>query len=177
MEQKKSTSSTKTSVSHATVVTETRRPFGGLFSNKAFMRYLWIVLAGIVVLTGGVVYLNRRSSNSVAHVCSDSLLQQASSQYANGNVSELTLSAGQIKSLKSYARDPNCMYAIIEYQLLTSDLASAKSNINALKQSHSSFVFSKALDNGSASIKRLQSQYDIMQNANQNAHGRIDPSI
>lgn len=176
MEQKKSTKST-TSSPDATVFTEKRRPVSSLLKSKVF---LWGLLVGVLIVAtviGLVLYKQHQDKTGTRVVCSDSLLKTASSQNSDGTVQLLALTIGQVKAQTNFARDPNCLYAVTEYQISSGDMSSAKTSIANLKQKHGKFVFSKSLDGGKASLENLQKQYDIMNNAQQNAKGRIDPTI
>lgn len=176
MEKKKSNKSTVT-LPNATVFTDKRNPLTTLFKNRAFFLVVLIIVVATAATGGYMLYKRHKDTTGTRVVCADSLLKTASYQYSQGAVSQLELTIGQIKALAKYTRDPNCMYAITEYQIVSGDIDAAKKSISDLKQTYGSFKFSKGLDNGSPSIDNLQKQLDVMQNAVQNEKGSINPDI
>lgn len=141
-------------------------------------RVVLVALVAIIVIAGlgYAVYKNR--ADRVLSVCDSSMTQEGNTQNNLQNSNTFTLFVGQVKAMPNYTRDPNCMYMIAEYQIATQDMSAAKSTIAQLKSEHgSAHVYDKNLDNGHASLSRLQTQFDIMQQALNNAKGTIVPAI
>ncbi|HSX28531.1 MAG TPA: hypothetical protein VLF60_03745 [Candidatus Saccharimonadales bacterium] len=158
---------------------------GGSAKHRARSGSLWrkcIGLVGVVVLlVGGAIagYLVYRAHRPapVTVVCSDSVTKQGNEQNKSSNLTTFGELVDQIKGNQDYIHDPNCLYIVAQYQIISSDLTTAKTTIATLRSKYPKFVFSKSLDDGKASISNLQKQFDFMQGVENNAHGSIDPTI
>lgn len=149
-------------------------------SDNSWRKYASLFGVVIVVLVVGgaglFLYLKHRPAQVVT-VCTDSVTQQGNDQNKSSNLTTFGELVDQIKGNQNYTHDPNCLYIIAQYQILSSDLTSAKDTITTLQSKYPKFVFSKNLDDGKASLSSLQKQFDFMQGVENNAKGRIDPAI
>lgn len=154
----------------------------GVFKPRRWWQARWFVpvVAGAVILMVIVVVAAywHGHKKSTAIVCGDTISGEVATQNSLANAATFGQLVTRIKSNADYARDPNCLYAIAEYQITAADLSSAKATINSLQATYGmNYKFNRNLDTGHASIANLRMQFDRMQAALNNVQGSASPDL
>ena len=136
-----------------------------------------LLVAGVLLAAGGFVFYKQHQTDPVKSVCGQALLKDASAQYQAGSLTALAQVSYQIKGKPDHPYDPNCLYVLVQYDLLRGDVPSARTGMERLRSEYASYRFSSKLDDGQASLGNLQKQFDRMQRLEDNANGKIDPAI
>lgn len=137
-----------------------------------------LVLVAILFICIVGYAMHKRQQSHIAIVCNQVIIEQGRTLNDSGNVTAFKQLAGTIRQKDNYTKDPNCLYILAEYQITTGDLPAAKAAIDHLRTTYGSgYVFDRSLDSGQASIANLLQQFKVVQNAQNNSKGRIDPAI
>jgi cell division protein FtsL len=144
---------------------------------KVVYALVLLLVAVILVVVGYCLYKHYQKP-PISAVCTDAISQEANAQNKSANLTTFANLTYRIKSKANYAHDPNCQYILAEYQISSGSLDAAQTTMNQIKTDHgSNYAFNKNLDDGQASLSKLQKQFDMMQKAQDNSDGVIDPAI
>lgn len=153
---------------------------GDNYKKSVLGTHTYVLLVLVVILIASIVsygiYKRERSRKTVA--CSQVIIEQGNILNGSGNMSAFGELAKVIRQKDNYAKDPNCLYILTEYQITVGDLPAAKAAIDHLRSTYGSgYAFDKGLDGGQASLTNLLQQFNLVQNAQDNSKGRIDPVL
>lgn len=130
----------------------------------------------VCLAVGALIYI-RQQAPQVANVCDANLAREASAQNELKNVTAFGRLVERIKAKPHYENDPNCLYIIAQYQMVSGDVPGAKATISRLKKDYADFRYHSTLDGGKASLSGLEKQYDFNKDLDDNSSGGIDPAI
>ena len=95
--------------------------------------YALISAAVVLLVVGGVFAYKKYHKPAVLSVCDSAITKDAGAQYAEGNITGMSRVLVQIRARQHYTKDPNCLYIIAQYQILSADLTAAQGTIDRLK--------------------------------------------
>lgn len=149
-------------------------PLIKFFTKKRIIVIISMLIIAIIIfiMTSYFINKNKPITNACSTPASSSILQNAKANFANNNVSQLKAVFENIKSLRGYQNDPNCMYIITRYYINTSNLTNAQSSLKQLTSDYRNDVLNPNLM-GNVSVTDLQtyitftleSQQQIQHNA------------
>jgi len=136
-------------------------------------KLLIITLAVVIVVSIGVIAIvvlramlpgdsttnQSQPSTSVVSpktVCSNGLLEKADAAIVEKNIEALTAISDDIKALEEYERDPNCLYAVLQLSILTSDAFGASETLAMLERVYTGTGLSTVITSNTRGVSGLR---------------------
>lgn len=116
-----------------------------------------VILTLLALIIGGILWAGKASRTSTSQVCTDSIVEPASRSLDPLKVGELKLVAEEIKQLKRFDRDPDCLYILVVYSINSVDTVAARQYFASLKEVYDqSMGFDPRLQAKSNSLAKLE---------------------
>ena len=94
----------------------------------------WLIPLIVVVIAVGIIaiVININSNKNNQNVCSNSIINQAYSNFSPNNINSLSTTVSTITKLKNYQKDPNCMYILTIYYINIANPTKAQNSLNTV---------------------------------------------
>jgi hypothetical protein len=142
------------------IVSSTGKGIGQTFITKIKNNKKILLILGVILVIIAIVFLsllligkpnNTKKANPTivknSKVCTTKqnfpILMQAAGYIYQGNYQKLSQSITAIEKLKNYQYDPNCLYAVLTYNIYTGNIKDATNYLNDLKRVYPRQGFSK----------------------------------
>jgi hypothetical protein len=94
------------------------------------------ITTGVVLVALLVASVTGYHLTHPAPACSDAFLKNAGMHFDGPHRSQLIKDVAEIQSKKDYAKDPNCLYVVMEYNIHSSDSAKATKTYAQLEKAY-----------------------------------------
>lgn len=150
-------------------------------SNSSFRptkkMFLALAVILIVVAVGLIVLLRARSDNTVdqanrACVNEEGLLDEARQLFSYDELDELRVMADRIQTLEKFEQDPNCLFVLVKFNVLSNNAGDARQHLEKYKAVYDTEAgLDPALGESPATLDELEQEVEATEQFRQELEG------